>query len=194
MLRTSTLVGLAAVALVLFTASVDAKKKKGPKIASKVFFDVSIGGEDAGRVVMGLYAGTPKTSENFRALCTGEKGVGEKGKALHYEGSIFHRVIPNFMLQGGDMCVFLWLSPFSICFLSFVSDSVIWRTARTATELAESPFMATRSRTRTSSTSTPKRVSSRWRTAARTPDRRSSSSRPRSRRGWTESTVRSALL
>jgi peptidylprolyl isomerase len=69
----------------------------------KVFFDITIGGEPAGRIVMELRADvTPKTAENFRALCTGEKGTGQAGKPLHYKGSAFHRIIPEFMCQGGD--------------------------------------------------------------------------------------------
>ncbi|KAH6763768.1 rotamase CYP 3 [Perilla frutescens var. frutescens] len=69
----------------------------------KVYFDITIGGKPAGRVVMELFADTtPRTAENFRVLCTGEKGVGRSGKPLHYKGSTFHRVIPGFMCQGGD--------------------------------------------------------------------------------------------
>lgn len=72
------------------------------ELHSKVFFDVSIGGQPAGRIEFELFKNTPITSENFRALCTGERGIGKSGKPLHYKGSGFHRVITQFMAQGGD--------------------------------------------------------------------------------------------
>ena len=67
------------------------------------FFEVAIDGKSIGKIVMELYYDdVPKTAENFRALCTGEKGNGKSGKPLHFKGSGFHRVIPGFMAQGGD--------------------------------------------------------------------------------------------
>ncbi|CEG74671.1 Putative Peptidyl-prolyl cis-trans isomerase cyp6 [Rhizopus microsporus] len=69
----------------------------------KVFFDVAVNGQPSGRMTFKLFADTvPKTAENFRALCTGEKGMGLAGKPLHYKNSAFHRIIPGFMAQGGD--------------------------------------------------------------------------------------------
>jgi cyclophilin family peptidyl-prolyl cis-trans isomerase len=73
---------------------------------ANVFFDISIGGAPAGRITFALTANTPKTSENFRALCTGEKGVGKSGKPLHFKNGPFHRIIPGFMAQGGDFTNF----------------------------------------------------------------------------------------
>ena len=73
---------------------------------AKVFFDIAIGGQPAGRIEFELFGNTPKTSENFRALCTGEKGIGKSGKPLSYKGCPFHRVITGFMAQGGDFTSF----------------------------------------------------------------------------------------
>lgn len=74
------------------------------KITKKVFLDIEIEGGESGRITIGLFGITaPRTTDNFRALCTGEKGIGKEGKPLHYKGAIFHRVVPKFMMQGGDI-------------------------------------------------------------------------------------------
>ena len=70
----------------------------------RCFMDLQIGGRRAGRLVFELFADVvPKTAENFRCLCTGERGAALKSrKALHFKNTIFHRVIKGFMMQGGD--------------------------------------------------------------------------------------------
>ncbi|XP_010993141.1 PREDICTED: peptidyl-prolyl cis-trans isomerase H isoform X2 [Dipodomys ordii] len=66
-----------------------------------VFFDVSIGGQEVGRMKIELFADVvPKTAENFRQFCTGE--FRKDGVPIGYKGSTFHRVIKDFMIQGGD--------------------------------------------------------------------------------------------
>lgn len=75
-----------------------------PEITHRVFLDVDMDNQRLGRILIGLFGKVvPKTAENFRALCTGEKGKGINGKPLHYKNTPFHRIIPGFMIQGGDI-------------------------------------------------------------------------------------------
>ncbi|KAL0348489.1 UNVERIFIED_CONTAM: Peptidyl-prolyl cis-trans isomerase CYP21-1 [Sesamum angustifolium] len=81
-----------------------AKPEEVYEITHRVFLDVDMDKQRIGRITIGLYGEVvPKTVENFRALCTGELGKAANGKVLHYKGTPFHRIIPGFVIQGGDI-------------------------------------------------------------------------------------------
>lgn len=81
----------------------DNVKRTSEEKRVKTYMDIAIDGKKAGRIEFELFSDVvPKTAENFRCLCTGEH-TNKKGNKLHYKGNIFHRVIPQFMLQGGDI-------------------------------------------------------------------------------------------
>ncbi|KAK2141260.1 hypothetical protein LSH36_1133g00013 [Paralvinella palmiformis] len=88
--------------VVLLPALSAGAEKKGPKVTEKVYFDMEIGGQKAGRIVIGLFGKTvPKTVKNFATLAAGTQ-TDTSGTVLTYKGSKFHRVIKDFMIQGGD--------------------------------------------------------------------------------------------
>ncbi|CAJ1933739.1 unnamed protein product [Sphenostylis stenocarpa] len=80
------------------------KVEQEPEITHRVFLDIDVDKQRLGRIVIGLYGQVvPKTVENFRALCIGQKGKSANGIKLHYKGTPFHRIVSGFVIQGGDI-------------------------------------------------------------------------------------------
>ncbi|XP_020551282.1 peptidyl-prolyl cis-trans isomerase CYP21-1 isoform X2 [Sesamum indicum] len=105
----SLLIFVAALVLIFLASSLSQQEaaehvQEDHEITHRVFLDVDIDKQRIGRITVGLYGEVvPKTVENFRALCTGEMGKAANGKVLHYKGTPFHRIIPGFVIQGGDI-------------------------------------------------------------------------------------------
>ena len=160
---------------------------------SKVFIEVAIGGSPAGRMVFDLFGeDVPKTCENFRCLCTGEKGVGVSGQQLHLKGSKFHRIIPQFMCQGGDITNGDGTGGESIYGRVFEDESAgLELQHSTVGQLSMANAGGLSHRTPTLPVLTPRRRPV-WGVQDRTPTALSSSSPSTPRRGWTVSTSSSA--
>ncbi|KAI4838282.1 peptidyl-prolyl cis-trans isomerase [Plasmodium brasilianum] len=96
---------------------------ENPEITHKAYFDVSINNKPVGRITFGLYGKVvPKTVENFVSIC---KGTVVNGKMLSYTNSIFHRIIPNFMAQGGDITNFNGTGGLSIYGNKFADENFV---------------------------------------------------------------------
>jgi Cyclophilin type peptidyl-prolyl cis-trans isomerase/CLD len=159
------------------------------QVTSKVYFDISINQQPAGRIIMGLYGGVvPKTAKNFEALC---KGTEKKGNIeLTYSKTTFHRIIPGFMV--GEVCCpnsrvvigmffVLWCLRFVTFFASTSSRAV---TLPIMMELGGYPSMETNLRMKTFNSSTPDPFSCPWPMQVPIPMEVSSLSPSNERRGW----------
>ena len=95
-------------------------------VTQKAYFDIEIDGRPAGRIIFGLFGSTtPKTVKNFATLSQGGSGLTPRGLDLNYEGSIFHRIIPGFMAQGGDYTHSNGSGGYSIYGVSFPDENFI---------------------------------------------------------------------
>ena len=175
----------------LFTFTENANTADATYHNPRVFLDLHIGARRAGRIVIELFADVvPRTAENFRCLCTGERGLGKNTqKLLHFKNTLFHRVIKGFMMQGGDFSAMNGTGGESIYGGSFADENFTLkhsvdrrrRACARDCQLFDPRHFARRAR-----------APSQWPTRARAPTARSSSCARSRRTGSTASTSSSA--